>query len=515
MLLIGETLLNNVSTCPERLAIADAQRSLSYAELNRESNQLANRLKQKGVKKGDITGILMDNRTEWAVSWYACQKLGSVVLPLHVKMLEQELDRVIRTVGCHTLISEKKYWDKASYLIRNNDIPLSIFVGVEGPDAYEDTILYSDHEAQTTLSPSDPAVILFTSGTTGYSKGVIRTQEMIMLHAITLGLVNDNTKGAEVMLTTAKLYHTGGLLCMYKMLLLKGTLLLPSAIDPETIFCMIQKYRCSQIMALPPVIYERLYHYGGFREQDTSTIREVCLSAGICTRQYADHIFDMFPNCGLRVSWGATETCSVTSMLISKTQFEQTPDLIRSVGRLNPFYELKLVDHDECEVLPGTIGNALIRSPMVFGGYLNLEGQGDSVFTKDGWYRSNDMLRLDVQNNCYYFEGRSCEIIKTGGENVYAAEVEKILEDYSSVMECAVIGIPDQQYGEGIAAAIVLEPDTGLSEKKLLEYCRSRLAHFKVPRYLAVMDALPTNSVGKVTKGKLQENVSKLFHAVN
>lgn len=516
MIYFGQLLCGNARNNPNRLAVVSDRRQLTYEELNRESNRTANALRRRGVKKGDKLALLMNNSVEWVILWCACQKLGVVVVPLHGRLRPAEFVRIIELTACTVLAFDPSYTEAVNEISRRcRGLHGYVYTGTpEGP-VPENVMLLSEgtdeREAQAQLKSDDPALILFTSGTTGNSKGVVRTQEMVVLHAVTLALANRSDRPAEVMMTTSPLYHTGGLLCMFKMMLMAGTLVLIDRLEPADVLRLIEAHQVTQLMILPPVTYERLYLFEGRDGYDLSSVQEVCVSAGKCTYENAMHIFEVFPNCHLRPSWGSTETCSVTGMQLHREELLKEPALINSVGRVNSFNEVRVVDKRGRDVPKGTMGEALVRSPMVFSGYIGAPELDEVPFTRDGWFKTGDLVRIDPDSDCLYFMDRKKDIIKTGGENVCALEIERVIQSNPAVLECAAVGVPDDRFGEAIGAAIVLRPGCSISPGELTEFCVTHLPNYKKPRYLAVLDKLPTNSVGKVQKTELRKDARSIF----
>jgi len=515
MLLIGELLLDNAENYPDRFAVITKERCLTYRELNRESNCVANALKKLGLKRGDCLAFLMKNSIEWVIAWYACQKLGVVCMPLHARLLPEELARCIKIAGCKAIIYQEGFSDSIC-AIENRFCRLEtkICVGSEiNTDKDSNIIKWMDlynnadySEAQENLENDSPAVLLFTSGTTGNPKGVLRTQEMITLHGITLAIRNCSPHLCDILLSTAPLYHIGGLQTLLKMLVLGGTYATYNTIEPDEILGMIDRHKVTQLQMLPPITYERLYRSYKTGNYDLSSVWEVCISAGKCTLEYTDHIFEMFPVCHLRPSWGSTETCSVTCMQLTREDLQEHPEMINSIGTIMPFTMVHVVNDDGTEVMPGESGEALVKSPMVFNGYMHDMDCGcPSCFTEDGWFKTGDIVRVDPNTGCFYFQDRIKDIIKTGGETIYALEVERMVEKYPAVYECAAIGIPDERFGEAVGIAVVPNKGYSINAKDLVQFCNSHMARFKKPRYLAIMDRLPENSTGKIAKNVLRE----------
>lgn len=522
MLKIGQLLINNESNHAERIALITPERTLTYKELNKESNCVANALKRNGIQREDRVAFLLKNSAEWAIAWFACQKIGAVCVPLHVRLRSEDLLECVNTAECSAIIYHSKYEKNVKYVSDMNDMLMKkICVGETNVgDAIKWESLYVDadySEAQEEISNDSPCVLMFTSGTTGHSKGVLRTQEMVLLHAITLAIRNKSPQKIDVMLSTAPLYHIGGLQAMLKMLILGGTFVSFNSIDSETILKTIVEYGVTQVQMLPPITYERLYkQYKKMDDVDLSSVWEVCISAGKCTIEYTEHIFEMFPNCHLRPSWGSTETCSVTCMQLTKEQLRKDPDLINAVGTIMPFNQIKIIDAKGKEVTEGESGEAVVKSPMVFNGYVNDETvcSCESPFTDDGWYRTGDIVRKEPDTGYVYFMDRIKDVIKTGGESVFALEIERAVEKHPAVFECAAIGIPDEHFEEAIGVAIVLNHDYSLSGEELEKHCSKNLAGYKKPRYLAILDKMPTCSTGKTSKIELKKEYIDVFKPI-
>ncbi len=526
MLNIGQLILVNSRNHPDRMAIVSNTRSLTYQELNRESNLIANALTRRGIKKGDSAGILMKNSVEWIIAWFACQKLGVIFVPLHVRLKADELIESMQLAKCKVIFFGESFHEKAETICNSyRDLKIKVCVGAvdstypfsAGYSISWDSLLKEgdEKEAQVELNNEDPAVLLYTSGTVGRPKGVLRTQEQVVLHGITLALRNNSSKVIDVMMSTAPLYHIGGLQGYLKMLILGGTYITLERILPEEVMYMIERWKVTQLQMLPPVTYERLYRDPCWKKTDCSSVWEVCISAGKCTTDYIDHVFEMFPKAHLRPSWGSTETCSVTCAQIEKEDYYKDTTLVNTTGTVMPLTEVRIIDSDGKDVEPGQPGEAIVKSPMVFYGYMNQqEIEEEELFVDGKWFRTGDIMMMDPKTRMYYFKDRKKDIVKTGGENVYALEVERAIQEHPQIRDCAVIGVPDERFGEGIAAAVVLQDDRELDIKEFIEFCKSKLPSFKKPRYLAILDALPVNDIGKTAKNVLRQQSDQLFFPI-
>lgn len=332
---------------------------------------------------------------------------------------------------------------------------------------------------------------------------------MVRDHALVLAIANEPSETPEAILTPAPLYHTAGLFCILKSAALAATLILVSSFDPEKICRQIESRKATEVLMLPPISYQRLYQSEAARKYDLSSVRLALVTAGKCTKACIDDIFEMFPNCKLRPSWGSTGG-------MQRHRLQPFPSAAPGAARAHEHggqaERTCRSPHRGRDGRAGPrrrAGEALVRSPLVFKGYLGREDEQDDIFV-DGWFRTEDIMRVDA-DGYYYLVDRKRDIVKTGGENVYAQEIERVLQSHPAVMDSAVVGVPDPRFGEAIAAAIVLNPGAELSADELLDFCAANLASYKKPRYWALLDSLPENSVGKVQKNVLRENAAKIF----
>ncbi len=508
-------LIRNANCYPNRFAVIFQDQELTYRELNQRANRLANSLSQLGVVKGNRLAFWFRNSIEWVVIWYATQKIGVTAVPLNINLLTDEIARTMNVAECNSLIYHEEFSDKvheARELCPR--LERMICYGDKVPNGEYDLNQLceqgSDEEAQINLYGEDESMVVFTSGSTGVSKGVLRTQQSVRDYALLLAIENDNCHRPEIFLTHNPLFHTGGFVSILKMAVLCGTIILENNFDPGQILKHIERYRVTQIFTIPPNLYTRLSQYPDWQKHDLSSVREAQCTGGKLSMSLAMTIFDLFPNCRIRPSWGTTEICGSTSVLLSHQDIMENPERIKSVGKLYTMVEIRLVDEQGNNVPDGEVGEALVRSPYVFREYLHMPEKTIQVLQKDGWFHTEDMMKRD-QDGYYYLVDRKKDMVKTGGENVYAQEVESVLRDHPAIYDCAIIGVPDAKFGEAVAVAIVLKPGATLKPDELIAYSKANLPSYKKPRYWAIMDRLPTNSIGKIQKNVLRDQAANLF----
>lgn len=514
---LGEYLLRNAAKFPDRIAVIQDERSLTYRELNTECNRLANALRAIGVNRGDRVAVLSKSSLEWLILLYACQKLGVGMTLAHARLLPEEILRTIDIAEAGVLFYGSEYADKVACIAAvsqskrkyigfagSEDAPLP-----EGGDTFEALMRAGNGtEAQIPLEGTDDSVILFTSGTTSAAKGIVRTQKMMCAYA---ALFEDEAslKKQDVLLTPSPLYHAAGLCCVIKMLVNAGTLVVLGSFDPQKICRQIQQFCVTQVALVPPISYQRLMDSGYPQQYDLSSVTLAHVAAGKASRECVRDLFSMFPNAKLRLSWGSTEASNITCSILDREEIRRKPQLLGTVGKINSVAELRLVAEDGSVVSGAGDGEAYVRSPLVFAGYIkNPELTGNS-FT-DGWFKTEDILHRD-EEGYYYLLDRKRDIIKTGGENVYAQEVEQAILENPVIAECAVVGIPDPKFGEAVAAAVVIKEGCRMTAEEFVRFCRTVLPSFKKPKYWAVMTELPKNYIGKVCKPVLKTRAGELF----
>lgn len=512
---VGYFLIRNAQAFPDRTALVFKDQTVTYRELNDTANRLANHMKEIGIRKGERVAYLLPNSLELLYIWYATQKIGATAVPLNTHLLADEITKTLVQAECKTFIYHEKFKERAETVKKEIELQHIICCGKETGDGELDLELLcstgSAKEAQIPMAASDESLLLFTSGTTGVSKGVVRSQQIVRDYALMMALENDNCHRPEILLTPCPMFHTAGMSLIMKMAALGGTLVLMDRVDCEDILRKVEQYKVTQILMVPPVLYMKFSDVENWESYDLSSVREAQFSGGKCTMEYADQIFKLFPGCKIRVSWGSTETCAPTSTVLTKEQLAEKPERIRSIGKQNTLVELRLVDQDGADVKVNETGEAIVRSPMVFKEYLGRRDLTEQAFIGD-WFCTEDLLKKD-EDGYYYLMDRKRDIIKTGGENVYAQEVEAVLCEHEAITDCAVIAVADPRFGEAVAAAIVLKPGCTLAYEEIADYCRSKMPSYKKPRYVAFIDALPRNSVGKLQKNSLRERSMELFGA--
>lgn len=492
---------------PQRLALEDLDDGTrySYAELNRRAAQFAAAATRHwSLAPGDRIAYLGANRAEFFAMLFGCAKAGLILVPLNWRLAEPELAALIDDCKPGALIHGVEFAAVAAALQAHAQIPARIEIDAPnaangGARCYAQDLADTqpDLSAHPDRDPDTPWYLLYTAGTTGRSKGVIQTFRMMLANYLNIGLAV-NLTGEDVLLNVLPVFHTAGInLYTSAMLMVGGTVLVARGFEPEQTLRVLEQ-RASVFFGVPAV-YQALLEQPGFSGERLARVR----SWGCGGAALSLPVAQAFVDAGIRVrtGMGMTET-GPTVFLLDEAD---VLDKIGSVGRPQLLAETRIVDADEQNVAPGEPGELLIRGPGITPGYWQLPQATDAAFTTDGWLRSGDIATCDA-DGCFYIVDRRKDMFISGAENVYPAEIEKVLEQHPAVAEVAVIGVDDARWGEAGKAFLGLRAGADAPDDETLRvFCRTHLARYKIPRDFEWVDALPRNAVGKITKQALRD----------
>lgn len=505
---IGSLVAKGARFFPDRMAVADEYGELTYAQLNDHVNRIAGYLLDIGLRKGSRIGFVCDNCKEFAELWLATQKAGIVAVLLNYRSTKEELSRDVRRSHCEALFYSPKWKHIISRRnLSGSDVRFLISFGDDTLDGHISLdyicTVSEPGEPDVIIEEQDYSTILYTSGSTGLSKGVIRTHRMIFEYAMQMAAENEYYKTDRVcILSHSPLFHTGGLSMLMKALALSGSYIGINGVDPELISGLIEKHRVTQLFFVPPVNIMRLAGSEIMKKRDLSSVNFIWATGGKLSLEYVLKMHELFPGVRIKTSYGGTEFCAACSISFQMTpeEIEADPGFLDSAGYIGQFIDVRLVDEEGRDVPPGGQGEVWVSSPFVMLGYLDAPEETAEVLT-DGWYHTGDIFRMD-ENGLMYFVDRLSSMIKTGGENVYPNEVESVLRRHPDVVDCAVAALPDSKWGEAVAAAIVPEKG-GVELKDVIGFARQNLAGYRKPLYYLVLDELPRTASGKIDRRAL------------
>ncbi len=482
---------------PERPALLYRDQRLSYGALAQRLAGSAGALAARGIGEGDIVALLMKNSAAFIELSLAVSHLGAVLLPINYRLGVEEVAYIVGHAGVKLLLVDDE---------------LHALAGGFGNTVVVDAAAQSDSRrigpaagpvwTPRMRRPDDLFRLMYTSGTTDRPKGVIHTYAnyhwKCLDHIAVLGL-----HGAERLLVVGPLYHVGAFdLPGLAVLQMGGLLAVLREFEPEPTLALIERERLTAAW-MAPVMLNRLLALPERGRFDLSSLRWQIGGGERTPEERIREFRSLFPAGRYIDGYGLTESCSGDTLMEAGREIEK----IGSTGRVLPHVELRVCD-DEGGALPaGEAGEICLRGPKVTSGYWRDEAKTAASFHADGWFRTGDVGHVDAEGFLFLTD-RKKDMIISGGENIASSEVERVLYQLPQVLEAAAVGLPDAQWGERVAAVVVLRPGTVLSLDELQAFCRGRLGGFKLPRQLVLRETLPRLPSGKVLKRVLRAELA-------
>ncbi|MGW2703802.1 o-succinylbenzoate--CoA ligase [Streptomyces sp. NPDC001340] len=475
---------------PHRTALVHGDRSTDYRTLNTRTTRLARALRARGVRRGDRVAYLGPNHPAYLETLFAAGLLGAVFVPLNTRLAGPELAYQLADSGARVLVH-------APARTALPDAP-EVRTYVEVGAAYEELLASADDEPiDEPVTPDDTCIIMYTSGTTGRPKGAMLTHGNLTWNAINV-LVDTDLTADERALVSAPLFHTAGLNMLTLPVLLKGgTCVLVESFDPEATFDLVERHRITFMFGVP-TMFDQIARHPRWPAADLSSLRILtCGGSPVPTPLIA-----AYQERGLTFlqGYGMTEAAPGTLFLDA----EHAVSKAGSAGVPHFFSDVRVVRPDLTPVDVGETGEVVVRGPHVMSGYWGLPEESAASFA-DGWFRSGDAARVDADGYVYIVD-RMKDMIISGGENVYPAEIEDLLLAHPGIAECAVIGVPDDTWGEVPRAVVVPEAGVDLDPDEVLASLAGRLAKYKIPKSLVVADELPRTASGKLLKSRVRKH---------
>lgn len=479
----------------DRVALTSENGSWTYRELGERSRRLAAALTDRGVRKGDRVAVLSETRPEYVEIYAALASIGVTALTLNIRLHAEEISHIIESGKPRTMIVSgplKHLVDGLGHQGRMITDWICLDSGSDRYVAYDDLLSDAgDDLPDVEVTGDDIHNVLYTSGTTGTPKGAMISQSAAAVRALRLAqwfrLSPD-----DGFIGWLPLFHCGGDESLYATILTGGRFGAISKADPEVMFRMIQRDRLTWSLLLPGVITDFLRHPRR-TDYDLTSLRFAIGYANMMPHV----VQELTEKCNIDFfdAFGQTETSYLLAH--GRSGPGELPSLHKTPS---PLMEVRLVDDDLNEVPVGVPGECVVRGPSVMSGYLDNRDATVEVF-RGGWLHTGDILTRHEDGTLTYVD-RAKFLVKTGGENVYPAEVEKVVAELDAVQEVCVFGVPDDRWGETVKAVIVLRPGASASAKDIAEQCRSHLAGYKRPRYIQFMteDQLPRSATGKLQR---------------
>ncbi|MET0579448.1 MAG: long-chain fatty acid--CoA ligase [Ilumatobacteraceae bacterium] len=502
---LGNWLRQRAIRSPKRRAITFEGTTLTYGELQERIDRVAVVLRGGGIRAGDRVGYLGFNHPAFIETMFATARLGAIFVPLNFRLTGPELQFIVDDAGCHTMVADSNHLDVLDTI--RGDVSVRRWLSVETIDKLRDgwddyaTALAAVDEPLGDTPPVDAdatSVIMYTSGTTGLPKGAMLTHGNFWWNnancAHTLDILED-----DVSLVFAPLFHIGGLNVTTLLTLQKGgEVVLHRSFDPALALTDVPKYDVTTIFGVP-AMFLFISQLPQFNDADLTSIRMlICGGAPV-----PEPLMKAFAGRGIPINqgYGLTETAPMVSFLTSEFGMEK----IGSAGKTPLFCEVKLVDVDGNDVTePDVKGEVCVAGPNVMKGYWNRPDATADAIDPTGWFHTGDVGYLD-RDGFLFIADRVKDMVISGGENVYPAEVESVLYDHPAIVEVAVIGVADERWGEAVTAVAVVKEGEDLTLDGLRDFATDKLARYKLPTKLEVIDVIPRNASGKVLKRELRD----------
>ena len=486
---LATILMNSAGSYPDRTAVRLDERALSYRDLDELSARVASWLAGRGITPGDRVGLMAPNTLEFVELYYGILRAGAVVVPMNPLFKSREVSYHLSDSGAALAFAWHGVADQAAEGARSAGTDLVIIE----PSGLAETLARSDPvPAVADRAPSDTAVILYTSGTTGQPKGAELTHANLISNIEVTRTTLLGLRPADVMLGALPLFHSfGQTVVMGCAIATGGCLTLLPRFDPVRALEIIKRDQVT-VLAGVPTMYTAILHSAGGSAGDVASLR-LCVSGGAAMPVELMRAFEKQFDCMILEGYGLSETSPVASF--------NHPDRDRkpgTIGQAIAGVEMRIQNDDGDPLPSGEIGEIAIRGDNVMKGYWRRPRDTEEAMA-GGWFRTGDLGRLDPEG---YFSivDRKKDMIIRGGLNVYPREVEEVLYEHPAVAEAAVIGVPDKFLGEEIAAVVTLKPGASADPGQLREHVKRQLAAYKYPRHVWIVDALPYGGSGKILK---------------
>jgi O-succinylbenzoate-CoA ligase len=503
---IGLLLTKRAALSPTMDGIVEVerQRRFTFPAANARSNRVANALRAVGVRKGDRVGLLLMNGVEFAESFFAIAKIGAIVVPLNWRLVGDELAFILGDSGATVLIYDSEFRAVVADLEGRGPATTAVRHWFEvGPGdgraafagGYDETLAASsDAEPAIGASDDDELYVMYTSGTTGLPKGVVHTHASALWAGFTVALTAD-VRYRDRYAIVLPLFHVGALTPLMGNVHRGMTSILMRAFDPVRMYETIARERVSVLLAVPAMLNFML-QVPDLGKYDCSSLRWIMSGAA----PVPVTLIESYANRGIEVHqvYGLTESCGPACLI-------NPEDAIAKAGSTGkPFFhtEVRIVDEQGRDVPPGGAGEVLVRGAHVMKGYWN-RPDATAETIRDGWLHTGDIATIDA-DGFIYIADRKKDMIISGGENIYPAEIENVILSHPQVREVAVIGQTSAKWGES-PLAIVVKNDPALTESDVLEWSRGKLAGYKRPKAVRFVDEIPRNPAGKILKRVLRE----------
>jgi len=541
--LLGMTISEMVDSIaakyPDTEAIVSMHQNIrwTYREFAEQVNLVARALMGLGVEKGDRVGIWAMNHAEWVVVQFATSKIGAIMVNINPAYRTYELEYVLKQAEISTLIVQGRFKtsdyvgmfyeacpeayeakpgrissEKFPFLknaVFMGDIPYNgMYTWKDFMDKANEMTMDDIAERGEGLSFDDPINIQYTSGTTGFPKGVVLTHHNVINNGFIIGEGMGFTEKDRLCIPVP-FYHCFGMVLSNLACVTHGTtMVLPApTFDAEEVLKTIEKERCTAVHGVPTMFIAELTH-PNFSKYDLRTLRTGIMAGSPCPIEVMKEVNTRMHMSEIVIVYGQTETSPGVTMTTTKDPVERR---VTTIGRAFPHTELKIIDPKTGKIVPiGEIGEICARGYCVMKCYYNNPSATHATLDKDHWNHTGDLATMDEEG---YFKivGRLKDMVIRGGENIYPREIEEYLHHHEKIADVYVVGVPDVKYGEELCAWVKMKPGQTMTEQDVKDFCKGKIAHYKIPRYVMFVNDFPINISGKIMKFKMREESVKVL----
>lgn len=502
---IVDFLEKNARIYPKRTAIIyqPNNRRATYLEIKERVYRLANGLIRLGVRKGDRIAIIQDNCFEWLEMYVAIGKTGAVATPLNYRLIGQELADLINHSDSNTLILGKDFVEVIRpFKDKMPSLKNYIILGdkVHGMVNYNELLESSScNEPEVRVDRDDLFCLLYTGGTTGRPKGAMLTHHNLF-SVCTTWIIEWGLSHDDVGMIITPLFHTGSNWPLFAGFMMGNTQVLLKGVDFKTMFKTIEKEHVTYSLWLSAIV-GLIINDPQIKEANLISLKLVMTGGGPLGEPQLRKLIELL-GCRVHHAGGQTETGPISQIRL-EDHLDAPSERLGSAGQEAFNIKMKVVDENDNEVPPGGVGELCAKGEAVMQGYWKLPEETEKSM-RGGWQHTGDLVRIDQEGFIYYVD-RLKDMIKSGGENVYSKEVEDVIYALPQIAEVAVIGVPDEKWGEGVKALVILKAGQKITEKDIIVHCKERLSGFKCPKSVEFYDQFPKTGLGKTAKNILRE----------
>lgn len=505
---VPDMLQETVRKYPHKEAIVTEDKRITYSELLEDVYCIAGHLQHYyQLKKGDRVALLIGNRAEFVQMFLACATLGIIVVPLNIRSSQNELMYMINHADVELICAEAVY--ESVVMQWQSEGEGRCVVCLNKPSKLKDYDLFDsllvEYGARKTLNKptineEDPLYIIFTSGTTGLPKGAVGSHVNVIHSILSFDRVLQLEEKTRTLIAVPLFHVTGLIGQLFFVMSIGGTNVLMENYQTNRMLNLIEQEKITFLFNVP-AIYVMMLNHQNFKSINTTSLELIAYGGAPMSQETIEDLKENLTGISLHNAYGATETSSPATIMPKQAGDDMNVD---SIGKPVPVSEMKIIDENGSELGRGEVGELYIKGPMVIGEYWRNDEENKKNFI-GGYWKSGDMAMIDEEDFVYIMD-RKKDVINRGGEKIYSVEVENSLYEHPDVLEVAVVGVPDEIFGESVKAFIVPKDNTTIELRTIQMFLKNKLATYKIPETLEIVDELPRNAGGKIIKHKLTIN---------